>query len=179
MRGTILGTMNAPRDSLVGGGSRASLWASLACALVLTWGAGSVEASAQFAADPGLVAAIVIPPGIVGLGVLALAVADVVSFAMDSPWDDGWAIVDLITGSLFAVGGIITLGAIAALDYDPVAQGAAGGVGAGLLAFAGLFIGHGAWSLANNDRIDVPYVGVLPFLAPVEGGGLAGVGGSF
>src|SRR5262245_66367088 len=117
--------------------SRASLWAALVCALVVSCCAE--RASAQFVPDTGVVVALSVPSLLLGLGILALAVADVVSFAADSPWDDGWAVVDIITGSVFAVAGIATLCAIAALDYDPIAQGAAGGVGAGLLAFASFF----------------------------------------
>ncbi|MDX2089598.1 MAG: hypothetical protein SFX73_17215 [Kofleriaceae bacterium] len=87
--------------------------------------------------------------GVVALAPLGLGIADLVSYGLDSPWDDGWAVVDLVVGGL-------TLGAGAV--FMSVAAGANDGgegwlaVGIPTAVWGGHLVGHGIWSLLNNDR---------------------------
>jgi len=117
-----------------------------------------------------------------GIGVggwaLGLAVADTVSFAMGSPWDDGWAAVELTTACVlltgWAAGSIYSL--VLGLGNDAYSAwlypfGLA--QPAGLL--GGYLLAHSVWSLATNDRAP----GVGAWLAPTGEGIRAGITGTF
>ena len=127
--------------------------------------------------DGGVVAAIVVPTAAAGLWTLGLTIADIVSFATGSPWDDGWAAVDIITAVPLIAGSVAFIVAGASLASSNEAH-----VGYGIAAlsfgvFGGFLLGHGIWSLAHNDA---PAARAWsPYVAPMEGGATAGVGGVF
>lgn len=74
--------------------------------------------------------------------VLSFAIADLVSYANDRPWNEGWSVVDVIVGVVGVLGGL----AVSAAEW------ASGGVGAltavGLVTTAlGVHVTiHGLWS---------------------------------
>lgn len=84
---------------------------------------------------------------VAGAAELVLIVADLYSWGAQTPFDDGWAIFDIIMGSLWT-----TAGAIGAVWYVTVEQGVPGALGGGGLAVGALHIAHGVWSLAKNGR---------------------------
>lgn len=134
-----------------------------ACAVLtlslLVWSARPARAEAQslLCSDhcSGLVAVAVLG-GVVGVGVggltLGLGIADFVSYGMDSPWDDGWATVDIILGSLLTVAGLSFLGMGLSLQGQGIDAGPSIGGGVAYLAWGGHMLAHGIWSLDDNDR---------------------------
>lgn len=115
---------------------------------------------------------IVIGGTIAGAAALAISVADVVSFAMGSPFDDGWAVVDIVLGGIWTLAGAVGLGIASAHD---ALDSWVTGISAAGIALGALNITHGAWSLATNDRPP----GLAPAISPIEGGAMASIAGTF
>ena len=141
--------------------------ATTCAALMLSlfvWSARPAQAEAQsfsLCSDgcPALVG-IAVAGGIVGGAaggfVLGLGIADFVSYGIDSPWDDGWATVDIVLGSLLMLPGLGFLGTGFALAAQGNDASAAIGGGFAYLAWGGHLLAHGIWSLENNDRARPP-----------------------
>ena len=104
----------------------------------------------------------------IALGSIALAmtVHDVVSFALDEPFDDGWATVELVLGAGWtALGVFAAVGSLQSGDEFTIAASALG------IAFGATNITHAIWSYATNDAPPP----VMPVVAPTEGGLTFGV----
>lgn len=119
----------------------------------------------------GLAAPAIAIVSVVGAAELALVVADIYSWAAGTPFDDGWAAVDLVVGALWVVGGAATLAYFVDAQVADVFPMISGGV----LALGALHIAHGAWSLATND----PPPPVAPGVALSAGGAHFTLAGSF
>lgn len=149
----------------------------VAVALVLGVALGVAAPTVPARADALLTVSVGAGIGVGGWA-LGLAVADTVSFAMGSPWDDGWAAVELTTAC------VLLTGWAAASIYSLVLGLGNDAYGAWLYPFGlaqpagllgGYLLAHSIWSLATNDR--APEIGA--WLAPTEGGLGAGVTGAF
>ena len=170
---------NAAQEGSVMRAWKTGLWAaSLAIAVACVVPASRAEAQGWSNASlpspdvSGVVLPIGIAGAVVGVATLTLSVADVVSFAMNTPFDDGWAVVDVVVGGLLTLAGTGALVYFAAIDENVPGIG---GLGAGVLALGALNITHGAWSLATNDRPP----GLAPAISPIEGGAMASIAGTF
>lgn len=111
--------------------------------------------------------------------VVGMAVADTVSFALDTPFSTALAVGDLVTGGLTVITAAIFLGvavnsAVQGWATDPVPFGA---VGAVLLAFGSYEIAHGIWSLVSLGTREPPPVAIAP--VPIDGGMMVTTGGAF
>ena len=123
---------------------------------LLVWTARPARVEAQtfsLCADgcPALVAV-----GIVGVAaqgfVLGLGIADLVSYGIDSPWDQGWAIVDIVVGSLCAIGGLSLLSAGLSNEAQGTPSSGLIGAGVGYTAWGTHLLMHGVWSLTRGER---------------------------
>ena len=103
---------------------------------------------------------------------LTLSIADVVSFATDSPWDDTAAAVELVVATLVSVIGITTL--VYGTVIDRGVPGIAG-LGGAVLGLGVLSMAHAGWSFAENDRAPTLSMRV----EPLDGGAMLGVSGTF
>lgn len=152
------------------GGTTETRLGAIALLVIGCWlGAAPPRAEAQNVES--VVLAVAIPVGIAGLGTVALSIADVVSFATGSPWDDTAAAIELTIGtlvSLVGIGGLVYWGVV-----DPGVPGIAG-LGAVTLALGTLHVAHAGWSFASNDA---PSLAVR--LSPIEGGAIAGMTTTF
>lgn len=105
---------------------------------------------------------------------LIWTVADIVSYAQDSPFARGWAIFEIVYGSLGVIGGVMVAS---------VAAGSEGWLAFGLsaIAFSGFNVAHGIWSVVSLDAraSSRDYGSVVPFFTPRHDGAVAGVGGQF
>lgn len=112
---------------------------------------------------------------VVGVPTAIFTVADVVSFARDTPFHPAWAVLETISAS-FA---LITGGTMLALGIDPLTRGDAGLFAGSLpiLALGGLNLAHAIWSLVNHGRSEAPASSVAVFGVPHAGGFVAGIGG--
>ncbi|HEY8427324.1 MAG TPA: hypothetical protein VIL20_03085 [Sandaracinaceae bacterium] len=110
---------------------------------------------------------------VVGAPTAIFTVADVVSFARDTPFHPAWAVVEIVSAS-FA---LITGGTMLALGIDPLGQGEAGLFVGSLpvLALGGFNLAHAIWSLVNHGR-DASSVAVFGVFR--AGGFVAAIGGA-
>jgi hypothetical protein len=128
--------------------------------------AGMISALAAPAAaqsdDTTPVLAVGIPAALAAGFSLGLGIADLVSYGIDSPWDDGWAVVDVVIGTVTLVAGAVLIGT--GLVDRPDSNRYGPGVFA--VAWGAHLLGHGIWSLLTND--EAPDVELE--VAPGEGG---------
>lgn len=128
-------------------------------------------AKAQTDADTTPVLAVGVPAAFAGGFALGLGIADLVSYGIDSPWDDGWAVVDLVVGGITVVVGAVLF----AMGFDGRSDSNRYGPGIFAFAWGAHLVGHGIWSLLANDR--EPPVDLE--VAPTEGGARFAVTGPF
>lgn len=153
--------------------------AAFALVLCLHGSAASAQTS-DVRLFSGADAALVVGVGVIGVsivgGVLALGIADLASYGEGHPFDDGWASVDVITGIVCLVPGLILM----ALGAS---QEAAGG-SSGALIPSGLVVGawglhlvsHGVWSFLENGR---PRTALAPSLSASNEHIVVSVAGTF
>lgn len=115
---------------------------------------------------------------VTGTFAVTMVVADTISFALDSPWDDGWAIVDIVAGGVLVAGwAALSIAALVqGLENDAYGRWhlwAAASIAPGLL--GGYLLSHGIWSLSENDRAPPPRA----IIAPTDGGAIVQVFGLF
>ncbi len=82
------------------------LAAAFAVAVVLF----AEPAQAQTDVDTTPIVAVGVPAALAAGFSLGLGIADLVSYGMGSPWDDGWAVVDLVVGGITLVAGAALFG---------------------------------------------------------------------
>lgn len=142
--------------------------ASLALALTLTL---APRAEAQ---DIGGAVTGVAIGSALGLTSLGFAIADVVSFAQDSPFDVGLAVADFVVGMVSISGGIALACFVADRDdHSPVLPA----FSAASIALGVLQIVHGGWSLAARHHGEAPPPTLA--VAPTSGGAMVSISGSF
>ena len=117
------------------------------------------------------IVAVAVPATLAAGFSLGLGIADLVSYGLDSPWDDGWAVVDVIAGALTLSVGLVLVG----MGFDGRPDSNRYGPGLFAALWGAHLIGHGVWSLLGNDR--EPPVELQ--VAPMEGGGRFAVTGPF
>jgi hypothetical protein len=74
---------------------------------------------------------------------LALSVADLISYGLESPWSDGVAVLDFVGAGLNLLAGSLVF----FITDDPGWQG----MGAAHFGVSAHLLAHGIWSLATND----------------------------
>lgn len=156
--------MGRVRHGAVALGLVAALWA---------FAVEPAEAQGAGSSFDGLGALIAVPAVLVGGGVVALAVADVISFAAGTPFWTEWAIFEIVVGSLAIATGVVVLaaGIVSLNDGESFVLG----LSAVPLALGALNLAHGIWSLESRGSAPP----VTAFFAPVDGGAMAGLGGGF
>lgn len=151
--------------------------ALVACAAVTSAGRASAQGSyTGFGDMTGVAIGLASVPSALVVG---MAVADTVSFALDTPFSTSLAIGDLVTGGFTLVTAVTFLG----IAINSAAQGWAtdsvpfGAVGAVCLALGTYEIAHGIWSLVSLGTREPPPVAIAP--VPVDGGMMVTAGGAF
>ncbi len=155
-------------------GGSARHWIAIG-ALALAIGVSApARAEAQGTVEIALTSAVVAGAAL-GVG---FTVADTISFAMNSPWDDGWAGVEIGVASAF----LITWAALSIAALDVGLRNDAYGMWQTYLGYSvapgvigGYILSHAIWSLSENDR---PPPATLT-VAPTAEGAIASVAGAF
>jgi len=135
------------------------------------------EAQSYTSSDPfaGGAAVGYIVEGVIGATWLGFAIADTVSFALGTPFDEGLSITDLVLGTLLGGAGALCVVWGSFLGDSP--RGALEAMGAPMLAIGSYQIGHGVWSLVRLARQRDP--SPVPWVSASAGGAMLTWSGAF
>jgi hypothetical protein len=118
----------------------------------------------------GLVAVGVI---VIGIPSVIFAVGDIVSFAGNTPFSPGWAVVETIVAVAVLATGITLLAVGAAEDAGLMVASIP------IFALGGLNLGHAIWSFVTHGTTDTYGFHLTPYIAPTDGGFMTGAAATF